>query len=125
MTDEFFNAIVKEKAHKYNNILFAKCEEYATADILHSFKMMANYLQCTPQQALMGCLAKHLVSLSDMVQDQGEYTDDIWDEKIGDSINYLFLLRALVIEEDEKTKGVMSESGSWREQFRSRFKREG
>jgi hypothetical protein len=56
----------------------------------------AAFQQCTTEQALFGFLAKHLVSLSDMCKSGRRYADDIWDEKIGDAVNYLLLLRAVV-----------------------------
>ena len=44
---------------------------------------------------------KHVVSIKDLVDDL-EYGDmamrEEWDEKIGDAINYLFLLNGLVVE---------------------------
>ena len=47
-------------------------------------------------------LAKHIVSLYDMCYaDREVYEISIWEEKITDSLNYLFLLRA-IIEEEQK-----------------------
>ena len=44
-------------------------------------------------------LAKHIVSLYDMCFDNGaSYDIGTWDEKITDSLNYLFLLKAIVKE---------------------------
>ena len=48
-----------------------------------------------------GMLAKHIVSLYDMCFDDGTHYDiSTWDEKITDSLNYLFLLKAIVKEGD-------------------------
>jgi hypothetical protein len=100
MTTDRFNTIIDETIAKTKDVLVNKAMEYATEDRLHNFKVAAALEQCTPEQALFGFLAKHLVSLSDMCQNQSElgYPDYKWDEKIGDSINYLLLLRALVEE---------------------------
>lgn len=47
-------------------------------------------------------MAKHIVSLYDMCYADRETFDmDTWDEKITDSLNYLFLLKAIV-EEGQK-----------------------
>ena len=47
-------------------------------------------------------LAKHIVSLYDMCYADNETFDvAVWDEKITDGLNYLFLLRAIV-EEGQK-----------------------
>ncbi len=68
-------------------------------DRLAHFKKAAAITGTTPKEALLGMLAKHLVSVSDMCTDGGTYSLDRWDEKITDSINYLILLRAIVEEE--------------------------
>lgn len=51
----------------------------------------------------MGMLTKHLVSLSDMcgkTESLGAtYPVAAWEEKIGDAINYLVLLEAIVKEQ--------------------------
>lgn len=48
---------------------------------------------------LAGMLAKHIVSLYDMCFADGMSFDaGTWDEKITDSLNYLFLLKAIVKE---------------------------
>ena len=53
----------------------------------------------TPERALAGMLAKHIVSLYDMCFADGVSFDaGTWDEKITDSLNYLFLLKAIVKE---------------------------
>lgn len=83
-------------------MLVGKGEEYApdkTVDRLAHFKKAAVIIEGTSKEALLGMLAKHLVSLSDMITDGKQYPVERWDEKISDSINYLLLLRALV-EED-------------------------
>ena len=59
---------------------------------------------CSPERALAGMMAKHIVSLYDMCYADGETFDmATWDEKITDSLNYLFLLKA-VVEEGEKNE---------------------
>ena len=41
---------------------------------------------------------KHLVSISDMVPNAKNYPPETWQEKIGDTINYLLILSAMVKE---------------------------
>lgn len=54
---------------------------------------------CDPKRALSGMMAKHIVSLYDMCyDDRTKYNMEIWNEKITDSLNYLFLLKAIVEE---------------------------
>ena len=41
---------------------------------------------------------KHIISIRDMVMSGETYDADIWDEKLGDAINYLALLKAITAE---------------------------
>lgn len=68
-------------------------------DRLGAFKAAAALQRTTPERALAGMLAKHIVSLYDMCfADDIFYEEKVWDEKITDSLNYLFLLKAVVKE---------------------------
>jgi hypothetical protein len=49
--------------------------------------------------ALAGMMAKHTVSVYDMIGTGKVYPMELWEEKIKDSINDLFLLWALLHEE--------------------------
>lgn len=66
---------------------------------LGAFKAAAALQHCSPERALAGMLAKHIVSLYDMCFAENTCFDmSTWDEKITDSLNYLFLLKAIVKE---------------------------
>ena len=83
------------------DILKKKTKEYTgdDTDRLGAFKAAAALQRCSPERALAGMLAKHIVSLYDMgFADGVSFGMDIWDEKITDSLNYLFLLKASVKE---------------------------
>lgn len=101
MITEKFNEILNKTLDKCNETLSCKAKEYATEDRLHNFKVAAKLQNETPKQALAGMMAKHIVSVYDMCNSGEVYPEVLWDEKIGDSINYLILLRALV-EDEEK-----------------------
>ena len=76
-------------------ILQKKTKEYTgdDTDRLGAFKAAAALKHTTPECALAGMLAKHIVSLYDMCFADGVSFDaGTWDEKITDSLNYLFLL---------------------------------
>lgn len=80
-----------------------KTKEYTgdDTDRLGAFKAAAALQHCSPERALAGMLAKHIVSLYDMCFADGvNFNMDTWNEKITDSLNYLFLLKAIVKEED-------------------------
>ena len=79
--------------------LISKHQEYATEDDFHNFCSPAILQDITPPQALMGMMAKHTISVYDAVNDdaQGiEISIDYWREKIGDNINYLLILWAMI-----------------------------
>lgn len=106
MRIDVFNKVIKEQLLTCEGLLIGKGQEYApgatdesAVDRLAHFKKAAAITGGTPKEALLGMLAKHLVSISDMCIDGRDYTGDRWTEKITDSINYLLLLKALVEEE--------------------------
>lgn len=102
MDSKRFNEVLEGVIDKCRHTLVAKAGEYATEDRLHNFKVAAEIQNCTPVGALGGMMAKHTVSVYDLIgkHDLGfETSKEMWDEKIGDSINYLLLLSALVQEE--------------------------
>lgn len=81
-------------------ILDRKAKEYAPdiyGDRLEAFKRAAAMLHKTPIQALAGQMSKHTISLFEMAERECDDMD-LWNEKIGDSINYLFLLKGLLID---------------------------
>lgn len=106
MNAEDFNKIIHEQISRCEATLCKKADEYATEDRLHNFKVAAGIQNCLPTTALGGMMAKHTVSVYDMIRglEEGKsYPLELWDEKIGDSINYLLLLAAAVRENDERT----------------------
>ena len=102
MTAEKFNDIINKQIDHCKSILCSKAEEYATADRLHNFKVAGALQGVSPVQALMGMMSKHTVSVADMCMSGKLYPQELWDEKITDSINYLLLLAALVREENNE-----------------------
>lgn len=104
MKAEQFENIINNRIETCKSVLCSKAEEYATDDRLHNFKVAGKLQKCTAVKALGGMMAKHTVSVYDLIDDyeQGKaISKEMWAEKIGDSINYLLLLTAL-LEEDEK-----------------------
>jgi hypothetical protein len=57
---------------------------------------------------------KHIISVLDLIGDQarGHHADQkMWEEKIGDAINYLILLEALVTEYPHERLGCGGDAG--------------
>lgn len=100
MTNEDFNKVVDEQLNLCRSLLCTKGEEYdrSSNDRFHSFKVAAALQGETPMQALAGMLAKHTVSIYDLIN-EGNHDLAIWDEKITDHINYLLLLKGLIMDE--------------------------
>lgn len=101
ITQNEVNAVFDEQVRLCADTLKRKTKEYTgdAPDRLGAFKAAAALQHTTPQRALAGMLAKHIVSLYDMCfSKETVYPIDTWDEKITDSLNYLFLLKAIVKE---------------------------
>ena len=98
MTATEFERIFEEQVERSRMVLVNKASEYATEDRLHNFKVAAALEGKTPEQALAGMMAKHTVSVYDMAESGLVYPIELWQEKITDHINYLFLLNAIVRE---------------------------
>lgn len=107
MTSEQFNAHTTCMMDICMDTLSHKAGEYATHDRLHNFKQAAHFQRESSPQALGGMMAKHTVSIYDMIHN--ESTDmAMWTEKIKDHINYLLLLWALV---NERSGDYVTETG--------------
>ena len=107
MNVENFNEMLEERIRKTRTVLDSKNKEYASdTDKLHNFKRASGMLQWT----------KHIISLLDIVDKLNkedakyngraicqpqEVTIALVEEKIGDAINYLILLEALIKERYE------------------------
>jgi len=100
MTQKNLNKIVEATLKSCKETLIRKGDEYVTTnDALANFKKSAALQGVTPKQALLGYMSKHTISIATMIGEDGDFPAEKWDEKIGDSINYLILLRAIVAEE--------------------------
>lgn len=99
MRGEEFNKVVEETLTYARELLIKKNGAYNTsADRLQSFKTASSVLDTTPIKALGGMMSKHTISIYDLIGAEEVAPLDIWIEKISDHINYLVLLKALVVE---------------------------
>ena len=102
MTQETFAKVVEEQINYCKDLLGLKGDEYDTSgnDRLHAFKSAAVLQHENQKQALAGMMAKHTVSIYDMIaRTEDTFSKEKWIEKISDSINYLLILRAIIEEE--------------------------
>ena len=105
MTPDKFNQFMDYVIEKHIlEVMYSKSAEYARGDDkLYNFYRAAEMSGKTPIECLRGMKLKHDVSIDDMLNDlldptQIEHTQERWQEKLSDDINYLFLLWALLAE---------------------------
>lgn len=103
MTPDSFDLILDHQINTCINVLQSKAEQYASdSDRLFNFKLAAKLQDTTLTKALAGMMAKHTVSIYEMISSGERYSHELWLEKITDNINYLILLRAVLGEEDQR-----------------------
>lgn len=111
MTKEEFEQVFKEELQLVTKVLIKKRNEYtpeaSTMDCLKNFKNGSS-LMGSPELCLCSYMLKHLVSIFDMSKSPDNYELPIWTEKITDCINYLFLLKALIVERNNN--GTLKET---------------
>jgi len=99
-----FNAIVEDQILDIRKRSGSKNKEYARGgDKLYNFKRAAEVLRSSVERAHWGMFMKHLISTQDIVEDveDDKYsTMALIEEKIGDAIVYLILLKAILIDQD-------------------------
>lgn len=105
MTPQAFEEVLRSRIALIESVLGMKAEEYSRGkDRLHNFKRVAAVKGCTTADACIDGFCKHLVSILDMVDDlrKGVHRPiAMWEEKIGDAVNYLILLEAIVKEDKD------------------------
>ena len=100
-----FDKILSERIRKIETVLRSKSGEYShNGDILFTFKQASIVNEQSMSMALWGMLTKHLISVMDLVNGRAKATQNIVDEKIGDLINYLILLEAILKETKADTQ---------------------
>lgn len=99
MQNDRFNDLIETTLDNAKRTLTRKSEGYSTEeDRLHNFRTGAALNGITMEQVCWGMATKHIISIRDMVMSGETYNADIWDEKLGDAINYLALLKAITAE---------------------------
>jgi len=101
MNNAQFSEVMAEQIQRCEDVLIIKNKEYSSAvDRLHNFKRAAELQMTTQRNACAGIMIKHIISIYDMCRSPDDFSMALWNEKITDAMNYLFLLRAIV-EEDK------------------------
>ena len=104
MEQKQFQKVIKEQIELCTNLLGVKGDAYnfLGTDRLASFKKAGAIQSQSPEEALRGMWAKHLVSVCDMCAHPDDFAMDVWNEKITDTINYALLLKALLVEREDR-----------------------
>lgn len=107
MDSERFAEVIANQIRLSQDVLVDKGRQYAEGeDKLHNFRVAAALQDVTMMEALGGMMAKHTVSIYDMINSPTYFTLEQWDEKITDHINYLLILAA-VLRDDEESEYIL------------------
>ena len=106
MDKETFKKCKDHLLRKANAVMNAKEAEYfSTDDVLGNLKRIAMFRDKETPEAIINLVAKQLVSVSDMVNNEPMMLDPIpldqWEEKLVDSLNYIFKFYAAIREQRE------------------------
>lgn len=105
MKREEFTNRVEKRIDLIRQTLLTKHKEYANDDnVFRNFDEAAGGLSLhgTSSEVLWSYMTKHLVSIKDIVADKKPVDTAVVSEKIGDVINYLILLEAMLNQQGEK-----------------------
>ena len=108
MNSKQFDEVMERRIELIRKVLITKRAEYAPegGDRLHNFNRAAAMLGCTRERALIGMWTKHIISILDIVDniESKKPSMALIEEKIGDAVNYLLLLEAMLKEHQEFIK---------------------
>ena len=113
-----FNESIEEQIELCRSVLVDKGEEYTPgSDRLSNFRQAAAAQNITMKQALAGMMAKHTISIYDMIWQEEDASMEKWEEKIGDHLNYLLILKAILVEEllsgaEDKAEASLMKAGA-------------
>ena len=95
-----FNNMMFDLLEKVKNLMLTKGNQYNEnpTDRFDQFKKASKLTKISPVRTLYGMLVKHIISLSDMISSEKQYSKELWNEKIIDNINYLLLLAGAIKE---------------------------
>ena len=102
MKTKQFNQIVKKQCESIKRVLLQKGSEYASAeDRFHNFNEGAIEVKLPRLKYAESLMQKHITSVRDIINqwDSKKPSPAMLDEKMGDFINYLILIKGLMLEE--------------------------
>lgn len=107
MNLENFNVVVNDTVSSINKLLVVKGGEYANSeDRLANFKRGAGLTGCTPLQVAFIYASKHFDGIASYVKNPARASSEPIEGRFDDLINYCILMKALVKEMGEDTRGT-------------------
>ena len=117
MSPQEFREVCEKLTEHSLDVMMQKQTEYSkdSDDVLVAFKKAGDLQGLSSRQALAGMMAKHTVSVYDMLMDPDLPDEAHAFEKLGDHINYLYLAWAMLWEERNHLVDEMVEAseGKW------------
>ena len=96
VTKEEFERLFEERIQKCREVLTRKFKEYSSgSDVMRNFNTVGRMLGEPPYRVAFYYMMKHFGSVYDIIVGGKEASPEAWDEKIGDILNYLFLIDAM------------------------------
>lgn len=98
ITEQEFERLFEERIEKCKNVLAVKAEEYSSdEDKMRNFNVAGRMLGVPPYKIAFYYMMKHFESVYEIVIEDKKVSRDVWDEKVGDLLNYIFLIDAMVV----------------------------
>lgn len=98
ITEKEFEQLFEERIRKCRDILIVKAKEYSTdLDKMRNFNVAGRMLGMAPYKVAFYYMMKHFESFYEIVIEDREVSRELWDEKVGDLLNYIFLIDAMVV----------------------------
>lgn len=92
-----FDVAVEEFLEHMDSLLLSKNEAYSTdEDRFYNFTVGASVIGCHKEKAAWAYAAKHIASISKMVNEPDKHSLEEWLEKCGDLANYACLIYAMI-----------------------------
>jgi hypothetical protein len=96
MNQENFGKLIASRVEHSTSVLARKGVVYSSDDDrLSNFKSVGTMKKETPQKALWGMVAKHIIATQDMIDSGNTPTYEWINEYLGDIHNYMYLLEAI------------------------------
>lgn len=105
MQEERFNQIIEAQVDMALALFRKKNDAYSGTQIvdrLAGVKDVAAIRGVSKLEAISGMMAKHTMSIYNMMKSDQEFPIEVWNEKISDHINYLLLAAASLHEDHDE-----------------------